>query len=70
LSNNSGEVKKLSTYNFWPCLSILLGRSVTVAWVAVTSCVAHCWSFPYLHVISNSSEWYVPSHLMFHEEYN
>ena len=37
-SNNSGEGKKLSMYNLWPCPSIFLVISVTVAWVAVTCC--------------------------------
>jgi hypothetical protein len=46
LSNKSGEEKKLSMYNLWPRPSTLLVRSVTVAWVAVMSCVTHCQSFP------------------------
>ena len=44
--SNSGEEKKLSMYNLWPCPSIFLVSSVTVAWVAVTCCAVRCLSFP------------------------
>ena len=33
-------------YNLWPCPSIFLVSSVTVAWVAVTCCAVCCLSFP------------------------
>jgi len=43
---SSGEENKLSLYNLWPCPSIYLVGSVTVAWVAVKCCAVHCLSFP------------------------
>jgi hypothetical protein len=42
----AGEVKKLSIYNLWPCPSIFIVSSDTVACVAVRSCVLCCLSFP------------------------
>ena len=55
-SNNSGEEKKLSMYNLWPCPSIFLVNSVTVAWVAVVLCCAlSVLPQVYVHVIRVSS---------------
>lgn len=55
LSHKSEEQKKLSMYNLWPHTSIIPVRSVTAAWVALTSFAMHCQPFqniPSCHVPS------------------